>query len=56
MNDIIRHIKEQISEVTKSALQNMEIAIPDADAFKAATDSQIEIEIPKDKAHGCYEF
>ncbi len=52
MNDIIRHIKEQISDITKNALANMEITIPDADAFEAAANSQIEIEIPKEKAHG----
>lgn len=52
MNDIIRHIKSQISQVTKDALQNMEINGKDTEEFKSALQGDIEIEIPKEKAHG----
>ncbi len=52
MNDIIRHIKSQISQVTKDALQNMEITGKDTEEFKSALQGDIEIEIPKEKAHG----
>ncbi len=42
MNDIIRHIKDQIAEITKKALLeiNVDVAV------------DVEIEIPKDKSHG----
>lgn len=52
MNDIIRHIKDQISDVTKKALESMEIPGKDSEEFKAALQGDIEIEIPKEKAHG----
>lgn len=42
MNDIIKHIKDQIAEVTKNALLHMKVDV--------AVD--VEIEIPKDKTHG----
>lgn len=42
MNDIIRHIKDQIAEITKKALVEIKVDV--------AVD--IEIEIPKDKSHG----
>ena len=42
MNDIIRHIKDQITEITKKALLEMKVDL--------AVD--VEIEIPKDKTHG----
>ncbi len=43
MNDIIKHIKDEITRVTKGALSNM---------GTAQDDLSIEIEIPKEKAHG----
>ncbi len=42
MNDIIKHIKEQIAEITKKALIETKVDV--------AVD--VEIEIPKDKTHG----
>lgn len=52
MTDIIRHIKDQIEDVTKKALAEMDIQGKDSDAFKQALEGEIEIEIPKEKAHG----
>ena len=52
MNDIIKYIREQIADVTKDALCKMEINGKDSDEFKSALESPIEIEIPKEKAHG----
>ena len=52
MTDIIRHIKNQIEAVTKKALAEMDIQGKDSDAFKQALEGEIEIEIPKEKAHG----
>ena len=52
MNDIIKHIKSQIGEVTKKALADMDIQGKDSEEFKAALCGEIEIEIPKEKAHG----
>ena len=52
MNDIIRHIKNQITDITLSALNAMEIAGKDSEEFKAVLNGEIEIEIPKEKAHG----
>jgi len=52
MNDIIRHIKEQIGEITKKALADMDIQGKESDEFKKALSGEIEIEIPKEKAHG----
>jgi len=42
MNDIIKHIKDQIAKVTLDALK----------AVNADVTTEIEIEIPKEKAHG----
>ena len=42
MNDIIRHIKDQIADITKKALLEIKVDV--------AVD--VEIEIPKDKTHG----
>ncbi len=42
MNDIIRHIKDQIADITKKALLEIKVDV--------AVD--VEIEIPKDKSHG----
>ena len=52
MNDIIRYIKDQIEQVTKSALLAMDISGKDTEEFKLASEGEIEIEIPKEKAHG----
>ena len=52
MNDIIKHIKDQIASVTKDALINMEIGGKDTEEFKNALSADIEIEIPKEKSHG----
>ena len=52
MTDIIRQIKNQIEDVTKKALADMDIQGKDSDGFKAALEGEIEIEIPKEKAHG----
>ena len=52
MTDIIRHIKGQIEDVTKKALAEMDIQGKDSDAFKQALEGEIEIETPKEKAHG----
>ncbi len=52
MNDIIKHIKDQIGAITKDALINMEISGKDSEEFKKALEDEIEIEIPKEKAHG----
>ncbi len=46
MNDIIKHIKDEITRVTKDALSNMETA------DLSANELSVEIEIPKEKAHG----
>lgn len=42
MNDIIKHIKDQIAEITRKALLEIKVDV--------AVD--VEIEIPKDKSHG----
>ncbi len=52
MTDIIRHIKNQIEEVTKNALRNMDIGGKDCVEFSHVLNGNIEIEIPKEKAHG----
>lgn len=52
MTDIIRHIKNQIEEVTKNALRNMDIGGKDCPEFSHILNGNIEIEIPKEKAHG----
>ena len=52
MTDIIRQIKNQIEDVTKKALADMDIQGKDSYGFKAALEGEIEIEIPKEKAHG----
>lgn len=52
MNDIMQHIKNQISDTVKKAMENMDIAGKDSDAFKEALAGEIEIEIPKDKKFG----
>jgi len=52
MNDIIQHIKSEISEVTKKALEVMDLPFTDSAEFKDALNLEIEIEIPKDKSHG----
>ncbi len=46
MNDIIKHIKDEITRVTKDALSKMEMA------DFSANELSVEIEIPKEKAHG----
>ncbi len=52
MTDIIRHIKDQIAQITKKALCDMDIQGKDSPEFEAALKGEIEIEIPKEKAHG----
>ncbi len=52
MTDIIRHIKDQIAQITKNALTNMDIQGKDTEEFKTFLNGEIEIEIPKEKAHG----
>ena len=52
MTDIIRHIKDQIAQITKKALADMDIQGKDCPEFEAALNGEIEIEIPKEKAHG----
>ena len=44
MNDIIHHIKEQISDSTIEAIKSL--------SANDALGQEIEIEIPKDKNHG----
>ncbi len=48
MNDIIKHIKDQIAQITKASLQKLETS----DNAEALRDIDIEIEIPKDKQYG----
>jgi len=52
MTDIIRHIKNQIADITKKALADMNIEGKDCVEFEEALKGEIEIEIPKEKAHG----
>ena len=52
MNDIIKHIKNQIGQVTKESLKKLDFAGTDSDAFREVLESDIEIEIPKDKQYG----
>jgi len=52
MNDIIRHIKNQITDIVKDSLTKIELAGTDSEEFKAALLGEIEIEIPKEKKYG----
>lgn len=52
MNDIIKHIKNQIAQLTKDSLKKLDLAGTDSDAFREVLKSDIEIEIPKDKQYG----
>lgn len=48
MNDIIKHIKDQIAQITKASLQKLETS----DNAETLRNIDIEIEIPKDKQYG----
>lgn len=52
MNDIIRHIKNQITDTARNSLCKIELAGTDSEEFKKAVQSEIEIEIPKEKKYG----
>lgn len=48
MNDIIKHIKDQIAQITKASVQKLE----SSENAKALQNIDIEIEIPKDRQYG----
>ena len=52
MNDIIRHIKNQLTETVRNSLCKIDLAGTDSEEFKAAVQSEIEIEVPKEKKYG----
>ncbi len=52
MNDIIKQIKDEICDVTRKSLSKINLAIPDEEAFNLAIQSDIEIEVPKEKKFG----
>ena len=53
MNDIIFEIKKQISDTIEEAVKNIGSKInADESALEAARNTEIEIEIPKEKSHG----
>jgi len=52
MNDIIRHIKNQITDIVKDSLTKISLPGTDTEEFKAALQGEIEIEIPKEKKYG----
>ena len=52
MNDIIRHIKNQITDIVKDSLSNITLPGTDSEEFKAVLAGEIEIEIPKEKKYG----
>ena len=52
MNDIIRHIKNQLTDTVRNSLCKIDLAGTDSEEFKKALESEIEIEIPKEKKYG----
>jgi len=53
MNDIIFEIKNQIKNAVSCGIENMcSLIKADENALKAAIETEIEIEIPKEKSHG----
>ena len=52
MNDIIRHIKNQLTDTVRNSLLKIDLAGTDSEEFKKALECEIEIEIPKEKKYG----
>ena len=44
MNDIIRHIKNQLTQTVRNSLLKIDLAGTDSEEFKKALESEIEIE------------